>query len=84
MSNHDPTVNTGSFGKQGGDAAGIAGSGSGALAGDGVAMGSAGHENADARAAGLGGNAGAGAGSYAGASGGDVSDNTNIGSIDIS
>jgi hypothetical protein len=73
-------------GKSGGEAFGEAGAGSGALAGSGFGVGQAAAGGfgvgAGASGLGLGGSAGAGAGAV-GAAGGDVSDNTSIGSINI-
>jgi len=73
-------------GKSGGDAAGFAGSGAAAQAGCGCGggSGSAGGWGsfAEGVGVGVGGSAGAGSGAI-GAAGGDVSDNTSIGSINI-
>ena len=71
--------------KQGGDAMGVAGAGAGADAGYGYGRGDAAVWNVDpiGTGVGVGGNAGAHAGA-AGAVGGDATDNTSIGSINIS
>jgi hypothetical protein len=83
---HNTSVSVGQSGKSGGDAFGGAESGAGAAGGFGFGGGQAvaGGFGVGAGAAGLGigGSAGAGAGSF-GAHGGDVSDNTSIGSINI-
>ncbi len=85
---NDQNVNTTSHGKSGGDAVGFGGAGAGAMGGDGMASSHA-HSSgcapdANAGALGAGGDTFASAGARGGASGGDVSDNTNIGEIDIS
>ena len=78
-------------GKHGGNASGDAFSGSTGLAGSGAGAGSAaagssgwgyGGSSANASGSGIGGGAGSGADAF-GAAGGDVSDNTSIGSITI-
>jgi hypothetical protein len=83
---HNTSVGVSQSGKSGGDAFGGAESGAGALGGTGVGVGQAGAfgfgAGAGAAGLGVGGGAGAGAGSF-GAHGGDVSDNTSIGSISI-
>ena len=83
---HDSSVGITQSGKSGGDASGFAVAGAGALAGSGVGVGQAdaGGFGVGAGAAGLGVGGGAGASAGAiGAMGGDVSDNTSIGSINI-
>ena len=83
---HSTSVGLNQSGKSGGEAFGFAGAGAGALAGSGVGVGEAAAGGfgvgAGAGGLGVGGNAGAGAGAI-GAAGGDVSDNTSIGSINI-
>ena len=83
---HSTSVSVGQSGKSGGDAFGGAGSGAGAMAGSGFGIGQAEAGGfgvgAGAGGLGIGGSAGASAGSF-GAHGGDVSDNTSIGSINI-
>jgi hypothetical protein len=81
----DTGVGVNQSGKSGGDALGSAFSGAGAAAGSGLGVGqaaAAGFSGAGASGYGIGGSAGAGAGAV-GAAGGDVSDNTSIGSINI-
>ena len=77
-------------GKHGGDATGVSMAGSGAMGGAGVG-GGVGTDSGggwggggSGTGVGLGGGGGAGAGSIAGQDGGDVSDNTSIGDINIS
>ena len=73
-------------GKDGGDAVGIAGAGAGAIGGDGSGSGSGsawgGNAFAEGTGVGIGGDTGAV--SMAGQAGGDVTDNTSIGDINIS
>ena len=73
-------------GKSGGDVSGLSGAGSGAMAGDGfgAASASASGRNAYAEGTGLGAGGGAGSGAMAGQAGGDVTDNTSMGDINIS
>ncbi|MBF0587867.1 MAG: hypothetical protein HQL53_01940 [Magnetococcales bacterium] len=77
-------VDVNQSGKSGGDVTGIAGAGAGADAGSGSGSGTAWVRNVDpiGTGVGVGGDSGAMAG--AGQSGGDVSDNTSIGDINIS
>ncbi len=86
MSKQDADVNTDNYGKTGGEADSFGGSGSFALAGEGVGCGEATVVNVDPLGTGIGqgGGAGSGSGAHAGAIAGSVSDNTSIGQIDIS
>lgn len=71
-------------GKSGGDAVGVAGAGAGAMGGDGSGTGTAWVRNVDPIGTGIGAGGGAGADAIAGQAGGDATDNTNIGTINIS
>ena len=83
---HSTSVGISQSGKTGGEASGFASAGAGALAGSGVGVGQADAfgfgVGAGAAGLGVGGSAGASVGAI-GAHGGDVSDNTSIGSINI-
>ena len=71
-------------GKSGGDAAGFAGSGAGAMGGDGSGSGQAWVQNVDPIGTGIGVGGDTGAAAMSGQAGGDVTDNTSIGDINIS
>jgi|SaaInl8_135m_RNA_FD_contig_51_654040_length_1122_multi_9_in_0_out_0_2 hypothetical protein len=71
-------------GKSGGDATGRAGAGSEAMGGDGSGSGSAWVRNVDPIGTGTGIGGDTGADAMAGQVGGDVTDNTSIGDINIS
>ena len=83
---HSASVGVSQSGKSGGEAIGAAGSAAGSFAGSGLGVGQAAAAGfgvgAGAAGLGFGGSAGSGAGSI-GAAGGDVSDNTSIGSFNI-
>ena len=71
-------------GKDGGDATGYAGAGAGAMGGDGSGQGTAWVRNVDPIGTGVGVGGDTGAGAMSGQAGGDVTDNTSIGDINIS
>ena len=71
-------------GKSGGDAIGYAGASSGAIGGDGSGQGTAWVQNVDPIGTGVGVGGDTGAGAMSGQAGGDVTDNTSIGDINIS
>ena len=82
--NASADVGVNQSGKSGGDASGMAGAASGALGGDGSGTGIATVRNVDPYGTGIGTGGDAMSGAGAGQAGGDVSDNTSIGDINIS
>jgi hypothetical protein len=84
---HDTAVGVNQSGKSGGDVTGNAGSDADAFGGGGYGSGSgraSGFGGAYAEGTGIGVGGDAGAGAMAGQAGGDVTDNTSIGDINIS
>lgn len=82
MSSNDTSVEQ--SGKDGGDASGYGLSGSSSRGGSGYGSGTAWVQNVDPIGTGIGIGGDSAAGSMAGQVGGDVTDNTNIGTINIS
>ncbi|MBF0382562.1 MAG: hypothetical protein HQL69_16195 [Magnetococcales bacterium] len=80
----DTGVGVEQSGKTGGDATGYASSGAGAMGGDGTGSGDAWVRNVDPIGTGVGVGGDTGSAAMSGQAGGDVTDNTSIGDINIS
>ena len=81
---HETGVGVNQSGKSGGDITGNAGADADATGGGGSGRGTAWVQNVDPIGTGIGVGGDAGAGAMAGQAGGDVTDNTSIGDINIS
>jgi hypothetical protein len=84
MGNDSSSMGMDQSGKSGGDSFGGAAAGAGAMGGDGSGRGTAWVQNVDPIGTGVGVGGDTGAAAMSGQSGGDVTDNTSIGDINIS